>query len=69
MLTGQMQGDLKVIGLPDGYGIGYSNDHNYDKSQWLEQTYKKDIWSLTAQEEKRIEDVADAYTDKIMEGA
>ncbi|MBE7170658.1 MAG: hypothetical protein INR73_08705 [Williamsia sp.] len=61
-----MQGDLKVIGLPDGYGIGYSNDHNYDKSQWLEQTYKKEIWSLTDQEEQPVEDVAQDYTNRTL---
>lgn len=57
--TGQMVNDYKFLVLPDGnYGSGFSNTKNFDKSEWVEDTYeyKRDgIFGLTVNEEKSID--------------
>ncbi|GAG80841.1 unnamed protein product [marine sediment metagenome] len=54
--TSQMVNDYKFLVLPDGnYGSGFSNDANYDKSIWVEKTYKKPIFELTDSEDKKME--------------
>lgn len=49
-LTRQQENDLGIEPTPTGYGIGYKNEENYNKSQWEEATYNKRIWGLTQSE-------------------
>jgi len=57
-LTREMENDMKVISLPGGsYGIGFSNKHNFDKSQWVTATYKKPIFNLAQTEISAINDI------------
>jgi len=49
-LTRQQESDMTVIATSSGYGIGYNNPVNYQKSQWEEKMYKKEIWNLTTEE-------------------
>lgn len=51
-LTRQLENDWSVIQSKGGYGIGFKNSHNYDKSQWVEATYKKKIFNLSPDEQK-----------------
>lgn len=37
-----------------GYGIGYKNPENFNKSQWCEETYGKPIFQFTTQERENI---------------
>lgn len=67
-LTRQMENDLSVIAAGKGYGIGYTNPHNYDKSQWVEQTYKKDIWELTKEERELAIKVANDFVNQTLNG-
>jgi hypothetical protein len=60
-LTRQMENDLSVIPVGKGYGIGYNNPLNYQKSQWVEQTYKKRIWGLTEGEKQLTVTVANEF--------
>lgn len=63
-LSRQMENDLSVTPLSDGYGIGYKNNFNYQKSQWLQDnTYKKPIWLQTIEEEKKTRQVVIDYID------
>ncbi len=64
VLTGQMMNDFKIIDLADGYGLGYTNDENYKKSQYLETTYKKEIWQPTAEESQKVDLIIEAFLDK-----
>ena len=57
-LTRQMENDLSVIDLDSGYGIGYKNEFNYQKSQWLEEKYKKNIFQLSKNEIDLLDEVA-----------
>lgn len=41
-LTRQMENDMRVVAIgKNKYGIGYSNQFNFQKSQWIEKRYKK----------------------------
>lgn len=67
-LTRQMENDLNAtepIKVDGGYGIGYRNEHNYDKAIWNEQRYKKPIWNLTKEEEQLAEEVVNTYIENL----
>ena len=55
--TDQMYGDYGIVGSPPNYGFGFQNTENYNKSQWMEAKYKKEIFSLSNNEEKILADV------------
>ena len=66
-LTRQMENDMKVIALNSGsYGIGYSNIENFKKSQYVESTYDKPIFSLTESEKQAVTDIVKTFlTDAV----
>lgn len=49
-LTRQLENDYTVVPTTLGYGVGFNNRHNFDKSQWVENTYKKKIFDPTEEE-------------------
>lgn len=65
-LTREMENDMKVIADGDDVFIGFSNEHNYDKSQWLEETYNKDIWNLTESEDALVDELVNDFIDEIL---
>ncbi len=65
-LTREMENDMKVIADGDDVYIGFSNEHNWDKSQRLEETYKKDIWRLTENEDAQIDELVDDFIDELL---
>ena len=72
-LTRQMENDMAAcetdpIKTESGYGIGYKNPFNFDKSQWVEQTYEKPIWKLTQSEEQLAADIAQKFTKNALPG-
>jgi hypothetical protein len=67
-LTRQMENDLSVMPAGSGYGIGYTNPFNYQKSQWVEDTYKKDIWELTKEERELAIKIADEFVNETLSG-
>ncbi|HEV2352837.1 MAG TPA: hypothetical protein VGR89_01230 [Puia sp.] len=52
-LTRQMENDFKVVATGRGYGLGYSNDENFNKSQYVEATYEEKIFDLTEEEREK----------------
>lgn len=65
-LTREMENDMKVISLKSGaYGIGFSNTHNYNKSQWAEAQYKRKgkIYALSTEEVAAVETIANKHKD------
>lgn len=48
--TDQMQMDYAIVQNGNSFGFGFNNDLNYDKSQWLQDKYGKDVFDLTDQE-------------------
>lgn len=49
-LTRQLENDWSVVEVKGGYGIGFKNQFNRDKSKWVESNYSKEIFSLSAPE-------------------
>jgi len=56
-LTRQMENDMTIIATKKGYGIGYTNQQNFDKSQWVEKNYNKSIWNLTNSEKEQVSSI------------
>jgi len=69
-LTRQMENDEKVIAIPKGYGIGFSNPLNYNKSQWVEATYNRQgkIFAMNEGEIKAVNDIAQKFVDDAISG-
>lgn len=53
-LTRQLENDYAVVATDNGYGIGFNNPLNRNKATWVEETYKKIIFNLSAEEKKYI---------------
>lgn len=63
-LTRNMENDMKILPTKDGYGIGYSNDINGKKVDWLEDTYDKPIFTIGDLERKVITDTIQTYINQ-----
>lgn len=55
--TDQMMQDYGLRISGNSFGMGFQNDFNYDKSQWLEVKYKKSIFDHDDLELKVLADV------------
>ena len=61
-LRRQMENDMSVVAASEkSYGIGFKNAENYRKSQYVENTYKKPIYSLTQDERSLILPIAEKH--------
>lgn len=60
-LTSQMEQDMQVMQTDNGYGIGYSNELNYNKAIWNATRYRKDIWGLSVDELNQMEAIGERY--------
>ena len=49
-LTRQMESDMNIFRIQNGWAIGYQTDLSFDKSQWNEHTYGKKIFDATQKE-------------------
>jgi len=65
-LTRQMENDMKALPVEGGYGIGYSNELNYDKAIWNEQRYgKKILTALTPDEDEMVDAIAEEFVNEL----
>lgn len=56
--TDQMQMDYGLMFLGNNtYGFGFTNKLNFDKSQWLQDKYDKDIFELSNSEQEILANV------------
>lgn len=56
--TDQMMMDYGMFVLGNNqWGLGFNNDTNFDKSQWMEDKYKKEIFSPTTEEDQVLETI------------
>lgn len=55
-LTRQLENDFVVIATTKGYAVGFNNPANSTKAGYVEATYKKKIWKLTAAERQLMRD-------------
>lgn len=65
-LTKQMENNMNIFPIPNGYGIGYSNDDDFAKVDYVETTYKKEIFSATDNELKEVQKAAEAYIRTVL---
>lgn len=62
----QMEGDFTVIAKDNVNGLGFHNDLNFNKSQWMELTYGKKIYALTEDEKNEaVESAKQFVTDAL----
>lgn len=65
--TDQMMMDYGVLVLgQDKYGLGFTNDTNGDKSEWMEEKYQKDIFAESEFEGQIVENVLNQELDRII---
>jgi len=65
-LTRQLENDESVLPSGTGYGIGFNNPFNFQKSQWVEAIYKKAIWKLTEEEKALAKTVAEKFVEDFL---
>lgn len=56
-LTRQMENDYVPVAGPKGWGVGFTNPHNFDKATWNNdpnRRYKKIVYDLTTEELERV---------------
>jgi len=64
VISGQMQEDFQIIRDGRVIGSGFNNKANYEKSLYVEKTYKKDIFAMTPGEEKFLIELIDKLVSK-----
>lgn len=65
--TDQMMMDFSVqIISSNEYGLGFNNDINFDKTEWMESKYKKEIFDESSQEAELVENIILTEIDKIL---
>jgi hypothetical protein len=55
--TDQMMMDYGLQGGAGDYGFGFQNSDNYEKSQWMENKYQKEIFDISKNELEVLADV------------
>ena len=63
-----MKDDWSVINTGNKVGLGFKNDFNGDKSEWVEETYSKVIFDHTTAELAQIDTLVDKEVKKILNG-
>lgn len=63
--TDQMMMDYGLVGSGGNYGFGFQNSINYQKSQWLQNKYQKDIFDTSKHE---LETLADIVVQQLVKG-
>jgi hypothetical protein len=62
--TDQMMMDYGIVVSAGQFGFGFQNDENYNKSQWMEEKYNKDIFDLSKEEEEVLSDTLKAVIER-----
>lgn len=60
-LTRQMENSMTLYPITNGTGIGYATAENLQKARWCENTYKKKIFSPTAEERALVNEIGQNY--------
>jgi hypothetical protein len=64
--TDQMSQDYGIIQNGNDFAFGFQNDFNYEKSQWLQDKYGKDVFDLSEQELDLLGNVHQAEVEKLL---
>lgn len=60
--TDQMYGDYGIVGGNGKYGFGFQNNENYNKSQWMQDKYEKEIFELS---DRELDVLANVLVDQL----
>lgn len=61
-----MMGDYGIIVNGDKFGYGFQNSFNYQKSQWLQDKYDKNVFDLSEQELNILADTLKAEIERML---
>lgn len=64
--TDQMMMDYQIIQIGKQFGFGFQNTENFNKSQWLQEKYDKDVFDISEDELKVLGDVHQAEVNKLL---
>jgi hypothetical protein len=64
--TDQMAMDYGIIQEGDQFAFGFQNKENYNKSQWLQDKYDRDVFDLSDKELDLLGDVHKAEVEKLI---
>lgn len=64
--TDQMQMDYQIIASAGQYGFGFTNTENFNKSQWLQDKYDKDVFDISDEELNLLADTHKAEVEKLL---
>ena len=67
-LTNELQNDFKVVPDGKGWGLGTTNELNYAKIKFVENTYKRKIFEPTEKEQKMFVDGVQLYVNNQLNG-
>lgn len=62
--TGQLQADYGIVKDGRNFGYGFQNPINFEKTEWMEEKYKKDIFDVNQKELDTFSRVLDYETRK-----
>jgi len=63
----QMVNDFRFgIDTSNNYASGFVNPINYKKSKWVEETYKKDIFSISEKESEMLDVILEKRLKKLL---
>ncbi len=63
-LTKQMELDFTAINEGGKYGLGFKNEHNFEKATWMEEKYKN-VYKLTPEENQQVTDITVDFIKKL----
>lgn len=63
---GQLQSDYGIVVDGDKYGFGFQNPENFNKSQWMQEKYDKNIYDLSDSELNLLADTLKAVIEKTL---
>ena len=66
--TGQMRNDFLLLEEGDDFASGFTNTANGDKSYWVEDTYNKEIFKLSNNEEQLLENLYNVELKRTLNG-
>lgn len=65
-LTRSMENSLELYPIPNGTGIGFSTQENWQKAQWCTETYGKEIYAPTDSEAAMVTAIGEDYIANIL---
>lgn len=64
-LTRQMESDMAIIPLENGYGIGYNNSDNINKALWNNKRYGNEVFAMSNEEISAVNEIVSNYLDRL----